>query len=102
MSRGRKSKEPLSELEKIAKKIGPDGEEVVRELEAMDLPDLNKRIAQANQAISDVKAELDENQEYTSAKEVTKLLGSGLREVKKRQNAIIAVAVRLRKDKGAA
>jgi hypothetical protein len=100
MKRGRKG--PLSEMEKLAKKIGTDGEDVLKELESMDLPDLNKRIAQANQAISETKAELDENEKYTEAKNVTKLLGSGFREVKKRQSAIIAVAVKLRKEKGAA
>lgn len=99
---GRPRKEPLSEMQKLAKKIGSDGEDVLKELEAMEVADLNKRIAQANQAISDTKAELDENDAYVEAKENTKLLSSGFREVKKRQNAIIAVSVRLRKDKGAA
>lgn len=99
---GRPRKEPLTEMQKIAKKIGPDGEDVLKELEAMDLADLNKRIAQANQAISDTKAELNDNGDYVQAKEDVKLLSSGFREVKTRQNAIIAVAVQLRKDKGAA
>ncbi len=99
--KGSFNKEPLSEMEKLAKKIGPDGEEIISQLEAMDVTDLNKRIAQANQAISDTKAELDENDNYVKAKETAKLLSSGFREVKKRQNAIIAVAVQMRKDKGA-
>jgi uncharacterized small protein (DUF1192 family) len=98
---GRPRKQPLSEMEKLAKKIGSDGEEVLRELESMDLTELNKRIAQANQAISDTKTELDQNDEYSRAKETSKLLSSGFREVKKRQNAIISVAVQFRKDKGA-
>ena len=98
---GRPRKEPLTEMQKLAKKIGPDSEEVLAELEAMDLADLNKRIAQANQAISETKAELDANEEYMKAKNDVKLLSSGFREVKTRQNAIIAVAVKLRKDKGA-
>lgn len=99
---GRPKKAPLTELEKIAKKIGPDAEEVLKELEAMDVEGLNQRIAQANQAISDTKAELNENDEYTLAKENVKLLSSGFREVKTRQNAIIAVSIQLRKDRGAA
>jgi uncharacterized small protein (DUF1192 family) len=98
---GRPRKQPLSEMEKLAKKIGSDGEEVLRELESMDLTELNKRIAQANQAISDTKSELDQNDEYSRAKETSKLLSSGFREVKKRQNAIISVAIQFRKDKGA-
>lgn len=97
---GRPKKEPLTENQKLAKRIGPDAEEVLKELEAMDVADLNKRIAQANTAISDTKAELNENTEYTQAKEDVKLLSSGFREVKSRQNAIIAVCVQLRKDKG--
>lgn len=101
MGRPRKNTEPLSEMQKLAKKIGPDAEDVLRDLEAMEVVDLNKRIAQANQAISETKAELNENQAYVEAKETAKLLGSGLSEVKKRQNAIIAVCVQLRKDKGA-
>ena len=99
---GRPRKEHLSEMQKLAKKIGDDGEDVLRELEAMEVADLNKRIAQANQAISDTKAELNANPAYEQARSDAKLLSSGFREVKKRQNAIIAVAVQLRKDKGAA
>ena len=98
---GRPRSAPLTDMQKLAKKIGPDAEDVLKELEAMEVVDLNKRIAQANQAISDTKAELNENQAYTEAKESVKLLSSGFREVKGRQNAIIAVAVQLRKDKGA-
>ena len=99
---GRPRKAPLTEMEKLAKKIGPDGQDVLKELEAMDLADLNKRIAQANQAISDTKTELNQNEAYVEAKETAKLLSSGFREVKSRQNAIIAVAIKLRKDQGAA
>jgi hypothetical protein len=98
----RPRKEPLSDMQKLAKKIGDDGEEVLKDLEGMELADLNKRIAQANQAILGTKAELDENSAYTEAKENVKALSSSFREVKKRQNAIIAVAVKLRKEKGAA
>jgi uncharacterized small protein (DUF1192 family) len=93
---------PLTEMQKLAKKIGSDGEDLIQELEGASVEDLNKRIAQANQAISTTKAELDSNPKYTQVKSDAKLLSSGLREVKKRQNAIIEVAVRLRRDKGAA
>lgn len=99
---GRPKKAPLTENQKLAKKIGPDAEEVLAELEAMDVPNLNKRIAQANQAISDTKAELNENEKYEMAKNDVKLLSSSFREVKGRQSAIIAIAVKLRKEKGAA
>lgn len=98
---GRPRKAPLSEMQKLAKKIGSDAEEVLAELEAADVETLNKRIAQANQSISDTKAELNKNEAYTQAKDDVKLLSSGFREVKGRQNAIIAVCVQLRKAKGA-
>ena len=98
---GRPKKAPLTELEKLAKKIGNDAEDVLKELEAMEVTDLNKRIAQAHTSISDAKTELNANLDYTQAKEDVKLLSSSFREVKTRQNAIIAVAVQLRKDKGA-
>ena len=100
--KGSKNTGPLTELQKLAKKIGPDGDEVVAELEAADVEALNKRIAQANQSISDTKAELELNEDYQQAKSDVKLLSSGLSEVKKRQNSIIAVAVSFRKAKGAA
>jgi response regulator of citrate/malate metabolism len=99
--KGSMNKEQLSPMQKLAKKIGSDGEEVLALLESMDVVDLNKRIAQANQAISDTKEELAENDGYLKAKEDVKLLSSGFREVKKRQTAIIAAAVQMRKDKGA-
>lgn len=98
---GRPRKEPLSELEKIAKKIGPDAEDILKELEAMAVPELDKRIAQANQSISETKAELDENEKYQELKESLKAVTAGFREVKGRQNAIIAICVKLRKDQGA-
>lgn len=98
---GRPRNAPLTDLQKIARKIGDDGEDILRELEAMDTPSLEKRIAQANQSIAVIKAELDKNENYVSAKGTVSLLGSGLREVKKRQNAIISVAVKLRQDRGA-
>jgi hypothetical protein len=98
---GRPRKAPLTEMEKLAKTIGSDGEEILRELEASDVEGLNKRIAQSTQAISEAKLELEANDEYMRSKENVKLLSSGLKEVRKRQNAIIKVCLQLRKDKGA-
>jgi hypothetical protein len=99
---GRPRKEPLSEMQKLCKKIGDDGEDVLRELEAADTEELNKRVAQASQSIHDATSELNKNVEYTQAKEDVKLLSSGLKEVKKRQNAIIKICLQLRKDRGVA
>jgi len=92
-------KAPLTPIQKLAKKIGDDGDRIIAELEAADVETLNKRIAMANQSIATVKAELDANEDYTKAKSDCKLLSSGFREVKGRQNAIIAVALQFRKDK---
>lgn len=106
MKKFSKAKVELSDLEKKAKKIGEDWKDRLAELEAMDPQSLNKRIAQANQAIVDTKAELEADlpnggmSPYMTAKANLKLLGSALSEVKKRQNAIIAVAVELRRDRG--
>ena len=99
---GRPRKAPETELQKLAKKIGDDGEDIIKELEAADTEGLNKREAQAAQSISDATVELNDHPEYKQAKEDAKLLSSGLREVKKRQNAIIKVCLQLRKDRGAA
>jgi hypothetical protein len=99
---GRPKKAPLTENEKIAKAIGPDAEEMLRELEAADVEELNKRVAQASQAISDTKEELNQNAAYVQAKDDVKVLSEGFREVKKRQNAIIKVCLNLRRDKGVA
>ena len=98
----RPKKEPLTENQKIAKAIGPDAEDVLRELEAADTEELNKRIAQASEAIRDTKEQLNANPEYVQAKEDVKLLSSGFREVKQRQGAIIKVCLNLRRDRGVA
>jgi hypothetical protein len=97
----RPKKAPLTPLQKIAKKIGSDGEAIIAELEALDTEGLNQRVAQSSQSIHDTVAELNQNSEYVAAKEDVKLLSSGLKEVKKRQNAIISVCLQLRKDRGA-
>lgn len=97
---GRPRKEPLTENQKIAKAIGPDAEDMLKELEAADTEELNKRVAQASQAIQDTKEELSKNPEYVQAKDDVKLLSSGLKEVRKRQNAIIKVCLNLRRDRG--
>lgn len=99
---GRPKKEAMSETQKLIKAIGSDGEDIVRELEASDTEGLNKRIAQANHAIVDTKAQLEENLAYKKAKEDVAHLSAGLKEVKKRQNAIIKIALELRKDRGEA
>lgn len=105
---GRPRKEPLSELQQLAQKIGEDGSDVLAQLEAMSVEDLNKRIAQASQAIQETKEALEADQPngdkspYMKAKEAAKEYSSDFRATKKRQNAIIAISVKLRQEKGAA
>lgn len=105
---GRPRKEPLSELQQLAQKIGEDGSDVLAQLEAMSVEDLNKRIAQASQAIQETKEALEADQPngekslYLKAKEAKHEYSSDFRATKKRQNAIIAISVKLRQEKGAA
>ena len=95
-------KAPLTEMEKLAKKIGDDGQDVLRELEAADTEELNRRVTQSSQAIHDSLAELQANENYKSLSEDLKVLKSGHSGVKKRQGAIIKIALSLRKDRGVA
>ena len=107
MGRPRKSREPLSELQILAQKIGEDGSDVLLKLEAMSVEELNKNIAQSNQAIHESKEALEADQPngdkspYVKAKEQAKEYSSDFRATKKRQNAIIGIAVKLRQEKGA-
>lgn len=107
MKFNKKPKVELTEIQKMAKKIGDDWADRLVELEAMPVEDLNKRIAQANQAIGDMKTELEadlpngDKSPYMKAKLNLKYLNEPLSETKKRQNAIINVAVQLRRDRGA-
>lgn len=82
---------PTNKLERIL------GVDTIRELEALDLLALNKRIAEANEAIQSTRAELDALPNYQQVKEDKKLLETGYREVKKRQDAIIKLCLELRK-----
>jgi hypothetical protein len=104
---GRPRKEPLSEMQQLAQNIGEDGSDVLAQLEAMSVEELNKRIAQASQAIQESKEALEADQPngdqslYLKAKEAAYEYSSDFRAIKKRQNAIIAVSVKLRQEKGA-
>ena len=100
--KGSMNKGPLTEMQKLAKKIGSDGEDIVSELESFDVEGLEKRIAQSAQSISETTAQLKANPEYEQIVNDKKLLESGLKKVKQRQNAIIKVCLQLRKDRGVA
>ncbi|CAM6005497.1 unnamed protein product [Sphagnum balticum] len=91
----------------MAQKIGDDGSDVLVKLEAMSVEELNKEIAQSSQTVQEEKERLEadlpngDKSPYMKAKEAAKEHSSDYRATKKRQNAIIAVCVRLRQEKGA-
>mgnify|MGYP000008067018 CR=1 FL=1 len=76
--------------------------ETVKELEAMDVASLDTRIVEANRAMQQMQDELDENPEYQELKESLKAVTAGLKEVKKRQNSIICIALHMKSEKGKA
>ena len=67
--------------------------DTVKELEAASSDDLKQRIVSASQAIEQAERELEENEQYQELKEQLKAVTAGLKELKKRQNSIITVAV---------
>lgn len=77
-------------LEKIVKALGPD---TVQELNALYQDKLPGVIVAAESSIKQATEELEANPKYQEIKESLKALSQGLREVKKRQNAIIQYAL---------
>lgn len=80
-------------VEKIRNQLGP---ETIKELEALSKAELERVIADAEQAIKQATEERDANPAYQEAKENIKALSEGLKEVKKRQQAKIQFALLLR------
>ncbi len=76
--------------------------ETVNELGAMSQSELEQVIVQAQQAMSQATSERDNNPHYQSAKLAIKDLSQGLREVNKRQNSKIVMALHLLEEKGQA
>ena len=83
--------------EKIEKAIGKD---TVAQLEGFDQSALTSRVVQAEQAIKGAVDELEANTEYQSMKEALNDMKQGMREVRKRQNAVIAYCLHLLEEKG--
>jgi hypothetical protein len=98
----RPKKAQLTPMQKLAKAIGSDGDSIIQDLESMDGAGLNKRIAQAHEAIDSAKEELNQNPDYIRHKEMLKDVSSSFRDAKKRQNAIIKVCLELRRARGEA
>ena len=85
-------------LEKIEKALG---KELMADLEAQDVAALKNRLVAAELSINHATDELEANPDYQRVKEDLKALSEGLREVKKRQNAIIQYSLSLIESKGA-
>jgi xanthine dehydrogenase molybdopterin-binding subunit B len=77
-------------LEKIVKTLGSD---TIEELNAVYPNELPNKIVAAESAIKQAIEELEASSSYQRLKEDLKALSQGLREVKKRQNAIIQYAL---------
>jgi hypothetical protein len=85
---------------KIAKLQGSLGKDTVEELDKMSTDQLKSRLVQAQKSIKQAKEELEANQEYQQIKADKTHLEQGLKEVKKRQNAISDYALHLMETKG--
>lgn len=76
------------------------GKETLSELEAMSVEVLKDHVVAAEHAIYETIRELEANPVYQQHKDSIKALSEGLRDVKKRQKAIIEYALSLLQDKG--
>lgn len=84
-----------TKLDRAYKTVGAD---TIKELEVMQPDELKKRIVAANEAIREVSAELEANQQYQELKANKTALEAGKKEVNKRQNAIILIGLHFLKD----
>lgn len=76
--------------EKIVKILGA---EKIAELESLVMEELKTHLVNAECAISEAEKELEANPKFQELKESLKVLSSGMREVRKRQRAIISFIV---------
>lgn len=89
------SDKKLSRIEKAL------GKETMADLESLSMEVLKDRLVAAESSIKQAIDELEANPKYQEIKDSLKALSEGLREVKKRQNAIIQYSLSLMEDKGA-
>lgn len=88
------SDKKLAQVEKI---LGP---ETIIELQGTAKEALKDRLVGAESSIKQATQELEANPQYQETKENLKALSQGLRDVKKRQNAIIQYSLSLLEDQG--
>ncbi len=86
-------------LEKIEKILGKD---MIGDLDAMPVDVLKDHLIFSEQSINETIRELEANPKYQELKESLKALSEGLREVKKRQGAIIQYILHRLEDAGKA
>ena len=86
-----------NKFEKLLKSLSPD---TVKELEALNVEELKNKLVGAEQAINQAIDELEANEEYQELLESVKAMQAGMKEVKKRQNAIIQFSLHLMESKG--
>lgn len=84
-------------LEKLEKTLGV---ETVSELVGLSPDDLAARILVAEKAMKQAQDELDANEEYQALVESKKDMEAGMKDVKKRQNAIVQYSLHLLEEKG--
>lgn len=84
----------LAKIEKVL------GKETMAHLESCPVDVLKDTVCTAEHAINEAIRELESNPKYQEIKESLKALSEGMREVKKRQNAIIQYSLSLLEDKG--
>lgn len=85
-------------LNRIEKALG---KEMMGELEALPVEVLKDTLVNAEHAINEAVRELEANPKFQELKDSLKAISEGLREVKKRQTAIIQYSLSLLEDKGA-
>lgn len=86
---------------KIAKIQKVLGTELLADLEKLQVDVLKDTLVSAEHSIMEATRELEANPKYEDIKESLKALSSGLREVKQRQNAVIAYILSLLEDRAA-
>jgi len=84
-------------LTKEEKLLGVD---TCREMESLDVAALGELIVQASSSVKQAKDELEGNEKYQEVKRSLKALNGGFYDLKKRQNAKIAYALKLRETNG--
>jgi DNA-binding transcriptional regulator GbsR (MarR family) len=84
-------------LKRISKVLG---KEELEDFNSAEFSKLEDSILQAVSSIKEAEDELEANPKYQELKENLKALSAGLKEVKKRQNAIISFCSHLMEEKG--